>query len=450
MNLKIDSNILLSGDIENIFESVTQENTFENPRYLSNEKHGLSNWKVNRIIETYFYKDGCLAVPRGYLSRLMEIVIERNLLLNIEDIRVNQTVEYPPLKGITLRPYQEKAVEQAVVSHQGVIVSPTGSGKSIIGLEIIRRHKQKALIIVHRGELAKQWISIIQERLGITPGFIGDGAWTIGDEITIAMIQTLSAKQETKILSNDFGLILLDEAHHAPASTFFDVIGLFNARYRYGLSATPNRRDGLERMIYLSIGPTIAEIDKAEVESLGSTVPVKVVSIKTGFKPGLMNSWSDYIDSLTVNTDRNMIIIDLIKQCRGSTLILVDRVSHAQHLSDMLSLRKVSHVIAHGKLKKKERENMMERMKSAKLTIGTTSLLGEGLDVGDWSVLIMAAPISSEIKLLQAIGRVVRPSEGKELAVVYDLKDDCGFAGASFNKRMDVYKRKDIWVQFSK
>jgi superfamily II DNA or RNA helicase len=116
----------------------------------------------------------------------------------------------------------------------------------------------------------------------------------------------------------------------------------------------------------------------------------------------------------------------------------------------MLNRRNIDHVLAHGKIGKKEREGMMERIKSAKLTVGTTSLLGEGIDVSSWNTLIMGAPISSEIKLMQAIGRIVRPSNGKEKAIVYDLKDNCGFAGASFNKRFEIYKKNKIWVQFQK
>jgi superfamily II DNA or RNA helicase len=287
--------------------------------------------------------------------------------------------------------------------------------------------------------------------MGIKSSFIGDGHWEIGDLITIGMVQTLASREEeAKALSNAFGLVLLDEGHHAPASTFFDVLGLLSSKYRYSVSATPNRRDGLEKMIYLCVGPILANIDKDEVEGMGSTVPVTVFSIKTGFKPGLLNSWSEYLDTLTTNTNRNMLIIDLVQQSEEPTLVLVDRVAHAEQLSDMLNRRAVEHVVAHGRIGKKDREIVMDKIKSAKVTVGTTSLLGEGLDVSCWAKLIMGAPISSEIKLMQAIGRIVRPDHGKERAFVYDLKDDCGFSGASFNKRMEIYKKNKIWVEFRK
>ncbi len=127
-------------------------------------------------------------------------------------------------------------------------------------------------------------------------------------------------------------------------------------------------------------------------------------------------------------------------------LILSDRVAHADDLSGMFSRRNFDHALVHGKVK--DREEAIERIKKATVTIGTTGLLGEGLDVPFWEVLIMASPISSEIKLMQAIGRVVRASPGKKSALIYDLKYDCGFSGASFKKRFEIYRKHKIWVEF--
>lgn len=449
--LKICEKISIHSPGEQLASSIKKANTFANPKYESNQQHGYSNWQTSSTIETYWgHQDNSLSVPRGFLPILLKLCEEHGITPVVEDLRATQPVDFPALVGVTMRPYQARAVNQAMQSDQGVIVSPTGSGKSLIGLELMRQRGQKALIIVHRGELAKQWIDVIQERTSLTAGFIGDGEWTIGDQITVAMVQTIAAKEKrAESLLNAFGLILCDEVHHAPALTFSDVLNLFSAKYRYGLSATPNRRDGLEPMIYQAVGPAIATISKNEVEGSGATVPATAISINTGFNPGPVNSWSAYLDSLTANANRNTIIISLAQQSEGATLVLVDRIAHAEQLSEMLMRCNVDHVIAHGKINRKDRLNVMERIKSAKLTIGTTSLLGEGLDVSVWGTLILGAPISSEIKLMQAVGRVVRPAPGKEKAFVYDLKDDCGFAGSSFKKRLGIYKKHKIWVKFT-
>ena len=452
MTLKLNSNIVLKYNKDEILNQCIKENTFENPIYVSNEENGRSNWNTERFITTYRHEDDSIVLPRGYMRDLLKILKEHDITPEIIDERVCSHCHYPEkLNEVTLRSYQTRAVDEAMKFDQGAIISPTGSGKSLIGLEIIRRRGQKAIIIVHRSELAKQWIRVIEERLGIKAGFIGDGEWVIGDQITVAMVQTLASSENgVKLVSDSVGMVLVDEGHHLPSDQFFSITNLLAAKYRYMMSATVERRDGLETMIYRAIGPSIANISREEVEELGATVPATVIQIQTGFNPGLVNSWSEYLDTLTTSTERNIRITELARQSDGYCLILVDRVAHTEQLSEMLTRRNIDHVVAHGKISKKEREGVMERIKTAKLTIGTTSLLGEGLDVSAWDTLIMGAPISSEIKLLHAVGRIVRPSKGKEKAVVYDLKDECGFSGASFNKRFAIYKKNKILVQFQK
>jgi superfamily II DNA or RNA helicase len=448
LKLTVKERLFIESPSEELRSRIIKDNTFANPKYEANAQHGYSNWQTKETIETFKNLNGGVSLPRGYARDLIAIFHEEGISISIEDLRVTRPVEFPPLRA-TLRPYQEQAVEKALQSSQGVIVAPTGSGKTLIGLEIIRQRQQKTLIIVHRSDLAQQWADVILDRLGLKASFISNGRFAVGDKITIAMIQTLSSKaDEAKKLGDEFGLVLVDEVHHIPAETFSEVIGWMSAKYLYGLSATLERRDGLEPMIYRGIGPAIATISKAEVEELGAIVPLAVTAMNTGFDPGSVSSWSEYLDTLTTATERNQLIIDLAIKAADPVLILVDRVAHAEQLSEMLSQRNVDHVLAHGQLKADERSSAMDRIKTAQLTIGTTSLLGEGLDVSAWSVLILASPISSEIKLKQALGRIVRPAVGKERGIVYDLKDDCGFAGHSFKSRFEIYKKNKIWVNF--
>jgi superfamily II DNA or RNA helicase len=451
IKIYLRENIILHSPPADLLESVIKAHTFSNPKYVSNEEQGYSNWNVDSEITTYRHEGDTLVLPRGYMRDLLSLCLENSLIPAIVDERISSPCDYPEnLTGIELRPYQQRAIDSAMRFDQGVIVSPTGSGKSLVGLEIIRRRGQKALIILHRSDLGKQWLGVIKERMGLDAGFIGDGQWDIGEQITVAMVQTLAAREnETKAISDTFGLILLDEAHHAPAETFFDVLGWLSAKYRYGLSATVERRDRLERMIYLVIGPAIETITKKEVENLHATVPVTVFVKQTGCKPSA-DSWNEFLDIIMANGERNLQILELAMQAQGACLVLTDRIKHAEQLSEMLNARNVSHVLAHGQLGKKARSEAMESMKTAQITIGTTSLLGEGLDIASWSVLILAGPISSEVKLMQAVGRVVRLAPGKEKAIVYDFRDDSAFAGSSFNKRFEIYRKHRIWVNFAK
>lgn len=432
---------------ENIRSKIVGDNTFPNPRYLSNEEQGRSNWNTARTIETYRFEGENIVLPRGYLSDLLALLRSEQIRPQITDDRVAIPASFPDsLKDVEFRPYQKEAISEAMRFDHGLIVSPTGSGKSIIGLEILRRRSQKSLIIVHRSDLADQWAKNIRDLLRIEPGIIGGGKCEIGEEITIGMIQTLSAIDKTVL--ECFGAVVVDEAHHIPAESFFSIIGQIPAKYRYGLSATPGRRDGLEIMIYHGIGPAIATISRDEVEDLGAIVPAEVISIQTDFQPENVKSWSEYVSALTSDAKRNQKIIELAQSQTHPTLILTDRVSHAKQLSEMLSLRNITHTLAHGKVE--NRSELLERIKKSQLTIATVSLIGEGIDVSCWGSLIMASPISSEVKLLQAIGRIVRPHEGKERGIVYDLRDNCGFSGASFKKRFEIYKKHKIWVTFQK
>jgi len=448
MTIILSSNIILKCDNNSIIEKCIRENTFTNPIYISNEINHRSNRNIEKTIITYNFKEDGLILPRGYMRDLLKTFNEKSIIPKLIDERVSRPCQYPErLNQIILRPYQARAVDASLKYDQGVIVSPTGSGKSLIGLEIIRNHKQKSLIIVHRSDLAKQWVQIIQDRLGLVSGLIGEGQWQVGEEITVAMIQTLTSKQEeSKKLKETFGLILVDETHHTPSESFSQVIGNMKAKYLYGLSATVERRDGLEQKIYRCIGPSIETISRDEVEKIGATVPAVVKALDTRFSP-FVNSWNDYLIEISANTERNLLIVDLATNEAIPVLILCDRVSHAEHLSGMLSRRDLKHVLAHGQIK--NRDEVMEEIKKAKITIATASLIGEGIDVSSWGILIMASPISSEIKLMQAIGRIVRPAPGKEIALVYDLRDDCGFSGASFKKRFSIYKKNKIYVEFN-
>ncbi len=445
ITLSIKEQIKVSISDEDLLDQIIKANEFLNPRYIENEKKGRCNWQVPRVIKTYFIVKGNHFFPCGYLPYLLELLQEKDIPYEIQEHRVVQPVSYKPLKGIKFREYQEKAISQALKADQGCIISPTGSGKSLMGLELIRQRGQKALIIVHRNDLAKQWIDLIKDKLGLKAGYLGRGKWDIGKEITVATVQTLAKYKEGDI-GNSFGLLLTDECHHVPAETFFSVIRSFSPRYRYGLSATVNRRDGLERIIYRALGPPIASIEKQEVEAVGAVVPVTCQLIETGFDPGIIKDWNDYLSALSCNAERNQLIIKIAMNSNAPMLILCDRISHAQNLSAMLDLRNIKHVLAHGQVK--NRDEIISLIKKSKLTIGTTSLLGEGLDIAHWGVLLLASPISSEIKLLQAIGRILRPNEGKLSALVYDLRDKCGFSGASFNKRYEIYRSRGIWVNF--
>lgn len=158
-------------------------------------------------------------------------------------------------------------MERAETKDFGVIVSPPGSGKTIIGLELIAQKKQPTLILVHRKQLFDQWVDRIQNFLSIPKkqiGQIGNQKEKVGKEVTVAMIQSLTRGDLTE-LQNRFGMIIVDECHHIPAKSFREVITQLNCYYLYGLTATPKRKNNDEKLIYVYIGNIIYEMTQKEL-----------------------------------------------------------------------------------------------------------------------------------------------------------------------------------------
>ena len=182
---------------------------------------------------------------------------------------VDERCKYPEIKvvsKINLLSHQADALKITDIKDFGVIVSPPGSGKTIMALELIARKKQPTLIIVHRKQLFDQWIDRIQNFLSIPKnkiGQIGNQKEKIGDEVTVATIQSLSRRDLTD-LKNRFGMIIVDECHHIPAKSFREVITKLNCYYLYGLTATPKRKNNDEKLIYVYIGNIIYEITQKE------------------------------------------------------------------------------------------------------------------------------------------------------------------------------------------
>jgi superfamily II DNA or RNA helicase len=217
----------------------------------------------------------------------------------------------------------------------GVIVAPPGSGKTIIGLSIITKKKQPALIIVHRKQLFDQWIERIQSFLGIAETFIGKispGQQKIGTHVTVAMIQSLASIEAENELFKSFGIIIIDECHHVPAKTFRQVIQNFSTYFMYGLTATPIRKNNDEKLIFIHIGEVIQEV-KFPIEN-NSSKKVSVIIRETDlFVPfDYKTDKTEMLSQILIHdSERNRIIIDDIKSEANTgkkILVLTERKTH--------------------------------------------------------------------------------------------------------------------------
>ena len=446
INVKTDSNAQVP-----MMLRAMKENRFPNPDYADAKRQGRYTGGMPEFIHIWTEDLGILSLPRGYGKRMEALGKEMGQPITWDDKRVTAPAMYPAkIEGIDFREYQAAAVDAAMGCSQGVIIAPTGSGKTLTALELIRRRSQRVAILVHTQGLARQWRAVIKKAFpGITPGLIGAGEWYEGKEITVAMVQTLASRVDAaQAFASMIGMVVIDECHHAPAGTFTEVISMFPAKFRYGFTATPRRGDSLGEVINRVIGETVAEVQDDEVLAAGGIVPIRVLAVDTGFRYPQIDTrsktaWSDLMSQLGEDDMRNDLIKRIVADISRSrqTLVLTERVAHAEALAKKIR----GSLLVHGTVA--DKETRMAEMAGARVTIATRGLLAEGLDCSGWSCLIQAAPISGETPTLQGIGRVIRPAPGKGHGLVIDLVDAHPFLISSWNKRKAVYLQRQWPVE---
>lgn len=239
---------------------------FLNSDYLVKKNMGKSTFNIEKYFRLIEETTEGVIVPRGFVANIVNFCKQESISFKVIDNRKKlDSVEFD--SEIELLPQQGIALEKIADKDFGVIVSPPGSGKTIIGLEIIAQKRQPALIIVHRQQLFNQWIERIQSFLKIPKyeiGQIGNQKFKVGKEITVAMIQSLTRSDEISKIANSFGTIIVDERHHIPAKSFREAIVNFNSFYLYGLTATPKRKNNDEKLIYVYIGNILYNVEQLE------------------------------------------------------------------------------------------------------------------------------------------------------------------------------------------
>ncbi len=437
MKLTLKNQIEIS-DIEGFQgDDIEYLTTFDNPKYFEAIKQKRSVRLIDPKIYLHSYDEDQVLIPVGFLEALLKEFPD----CEIDDQRNTHPVNIP-FSG-TLRHYQELFVARALFKKtMGVLVAPTGAGKTVSAIALAARLGQRCLILVKSGDLATQWIDAVKQFTGLECGLIGGGKNTQGLQFTVGLVQSLVKRD---LSTFDYGLVIADECHNSPANQFYTVINGLDARYKYGLSATPQRRDSLEFMIHACLGEIVSEIKQTDLD--GKVLPVQIQTINHDFD-GSPESWTDFINILIDDDSRNELIISLARQQTRPTIILCSQVRHCEILTTMAQQAGLVPLMIHGGLPAKIRAERMQLAMNARLVIGTSQLLSEGIDLPPLENLIFASPMSAVVvkagdpaatKLIQSIGRCRRPYAGKTHARVIDLVDRCGFGVSAFNKRRQIY-----------
>ena len=418
---------------ESIKQALIDHLKIDNPKYYEAVKRGFSTYNLKPHIYNFdILPDESIRIPRGMRSVLLDMVQDQDFKLT--DQRTLFDYQDYGSAHIKYYPYQETAVTQLMGKDEGFFIAPAGSGKTVVGLSMVPLFGQPSLWLTHTRQLFEQAQERIKQYLPSLKdddvGVIGSGKWKPGRVITVSLIPTLVRRPvELHKIRNDYGLVILDEAHHCPASTFLKVVGALNPYYFYALTATPYRRDKLDPLMFQAIGPEIVRIKPEEVEKYGGIMMPTVLYRTVHSKPVYHNKIQTILKENIVENDKrnNLIVGDVLREAVGGNycIVLTDRKVHAERLFELISIGWENTGIATGNYSKKYVSEQASRLNDKEITVlvCTFALLGEGFDVPFLNRAFMTMPFRAEGKVEQLIGRIQRPADGKKDAIVYDYVD---------------------------
>jgi superfamily II DNA or RNA helicase len=428
--------------------------TINNPEYVNALKFGRSTRGLPKYLR--FYKDigEAFFLPRGFYPELLMIFQEQGYQVEEED----NSVSFDPreIKQVNFRDYQVPWVEDLMNDTCGVGVAAPGAGKTAMAIGIYARLGQPCIWLTHTRGLANQAIERLREYTGEEAGFIGSGKMDI-KHFTVGLVPTLAKRDLTEI-SRQFGLVISDECHHQPAETWYGVVNQFHAKYRYGLTATPFRDDGLEDMMFHALGPARAWLERGYLRQLGFLMTPTVYRKHTAFNfPYNSKSkkfgYKAMEEALGQDVARNaMILGDVLVEAfvpENTCIILVGRVEHGELLFKAIDEIYPSVGLVHSKMPSKKADKVMDDFSSGriKILIATYRMLAEGFDYPPANRLFLTAPFKGRTLIEQACGRVERIATGKIDAKVFDYVDDRLLVLRNQSEmRRDVYEANDTPV----
>ena len=444
-----------------------------NPVFYKNQAIGTSNYDTARWI--YLGKDhlsGYIQIPRGLQDELWENIKQADIDYEMEDERQQGRKINVDFKG-ELRPEQDKALKELIRYDNGILHAATAFGKTVVSSAIIAQKKINTLIILESSALIEQWKEALEKFLNINEGLptyetktgrvrkrkslIGtlQGAHdSMTGIIDIAMAGSLCKKGKYHKMMNEYGLVLIDECHHSASETIANVLKEVKAKYVYGVTATPKRGDGLEKINFMLIGPirySYTAKEKAKEQGIQHlvyprftrTVPPRGV-ITDKMHP------NEAYEIIHNNDVRDEQIIEDVKNCvaAGRTPVVLSRYKdHSKKIYERLKSCADHVFLMTGNNSKKEHRKILEQMhqvdkNESLILIATGSLVGEGFDFPRLDTLFMATPVSFRGVVEQYAGRLNRDYAGKENVIIYDYVDNhIPMFNNMYMKRLKAYKQ---------
>jgi superfamily II DNA or RNA helicase len=481
-------------------EKIKEALTFNNPAYANAKRY--SRYKYISIPPYLnYYEEKSVRSEEGERKKVLTVPIGTNIpsILNTKisdliDLREDKPTIYPPFL-LDLRNDQNKAEKVYLDGVQNeenpkcIIQLPTGKGKSILALHIAKTLGQKTLILVHKDDLVVGWKKDIKLCFGdIDCGLIKAKNRKVGEQITIATVQTLSRMDEEELstYTNQFGLVVQDEVHHCGLN-IFNVIDKFNSKYKLGLSATPTRTDGLNFVFDLFFGGICYRHEVTEDDEDICNVQVIPLNSPYEYKPfihqGEIFNYCDYdpktlpdnlklveeipykdrpkISYLTIDNEavrakqtKIMVCKKIVEHYRAghSVIALFTQKEHINiyrtYLKQFIPENQI--MLYYGDAKEDSAVLMKKaENKEVLVTLATYAKATEGTNVKSWEVEFLVSSLNNEKNVEQATGRIRRRKEGKlNPVLVYDVRyNKCYSLRSHYSTRQKTYTRLKYIIQ---
>ena len=429
--------------------------SFTNPEFYEKQRLRLPIYKTPRIIACFEEDDRFLKLPRGCIDKIKEICEKSEVKLILKDNREKGNKTDYKFNGI-LNERQEKTKCELLKYETGILCAPPGFGKTVISAKIISELKTNTLIIVNRNNLLEQWKERLSYFLNINKkeiGQIGAGKNNLNGNLDIASFQTLAKKDDLYEIVENYGLVIVDECHHVAAFSFEKILKEIRSKYVYGLTATPVRKDGWHKIIYMQCGDIRVRVRNSQLGNYKEMEHVVIVK-NTGYKyiPSEEDEKIDYhevLNDMCNNVFRNNLIIEDVKKCvldGRIPIVLTERVEHLNVLKEGLKDLGVPIVIYKGAMSKKMIKNAKDiideadRNNKSRIILATSSCIGEGFDDSRLDTLFLTMPVAWRGRIVQYVGRLHRKCENKYKVIVYDYVDNIKMLSKMYFKRLQGYK----------
>jgi len=424
---------------------------YSNPQFFQNLALGFSTRETPRIVYDGYDEGNYIVLPRGCFEELKSQLSDAEISYDIVDKRqVGRQIDVS-FNG-ELYPEQKVAAERLLTYDMGMLAAATAFGKTVIGANLIARRKVNTLVLVHTVEIMDNWVRDLNRFLTIneelptytTPkGRVKQRDSVIGTFssqkraatgiIDIVMIGSLGKEDDINPMVRDYGMIIVDECHHAAAATFENVLWASAAKYVYGMSATVKRGDKQERKLLMQLGPIrhrYTAKERAIKQGIGHYVYPRFTRM-IDLSPSDDRHISELYRLIVDNELRNMQIVADAVDCvkKGRTPVVMTKYrEHAETLYGLLQ-GVADHVfLLQGGKSLKARAELREKMAAvvrdeSMIMVATGQYVGEGFNYPRLDTMLMAMPISFEGNVEQYAGRLNRDYEGKKDVIIFDYID---------------------------